>query len=95
MIEVYQVRTAKNQFNSNDLLDDNFLQSCLILLKTCLEENNMTLYLLAVEAASLFFKKALDTDVVRGSLQSLLTSILLRTTDTNTRLRKRSVDLIN
>ena len=64
-------------------------------MKTCLEENNMTLYLLAVEAASLFFRCALDTDVVRGSLQSLITSILLRTTDTNTRLRKRSVDLIN
>ena len=55
----------------------------------------MTLYLLAIEAASLFFKYAIDTDVVRGSLQCLITSILLRTTDTNTRIRKRSVDLIN
>lgn len=55
----------------------------------------MTLYLLAIEAASLFFRHAIDTDVVRGSLQSLITSILLRTTDTNTRIRKRSVDIIN
>lgn len=55
----------------------------------------MALYLQAVEVASLFFKHALDTDVVHGSLQSLVTSVLLRTTDTNTRVRKRSVDLIN
>lgn len=95
MIEVYQSRTSKNQFNLKDILEEHFLQSCLILLKTCLEENNMTLYLLAIEAASLFFKYAIDTDVVRGSLQCLITSILLRTTDTNTRIRKRSVDLIN
>ena len=95
MEEVFQVRPIKQQFDQKDVLQDLFLQSCLILLKTCLEENNMALYLQAVEVASLFFKQTLDTDVVHGSLQSLITSILLRTTDTNPRVRKRSVDLIN
>ena len=34
----------------------------------CLEENNMTIYLTAVEAASLFFSKTLSSDTVYGSL---------------------------
>ena len=67
----------------------------MILLKTCFEENNMTLYLLAVEIGILFFPKTLDTDSVYGSIQNLITPVILRTTDTNTRIRKRSVDLIN
>jgi hypothetical protein len=55
----------------------------------------MTLYLLAVEVSILFFTKTLDTDSVYGSIQNLITPVILRTTDTNTRIRKRSVDLIN
>jgi hypothetical protein len=43
----------------------------------------------------LFFPKTLDTDSVYGSIQNLITPVILRTTDTNTRIRKRSVDLIN
>ena len=76
------------------VIDDDFIQTCLILLKLSLADNNMTLYLTAVQTASLFFEKALDSETVRGSLQSLLEPIILRTNDTNTRVRKKSVDLI-
>lgn len=56
----------------------------------------MTLYLLALEvAAGGFLKKTLHTDIVNGYLQSLITPVIMRTTDTNTRVRKRSVELIN
>ena len=56
----------------------------------------MTLYLLAIEvAAGGFLKKTLHTDIVNGYLQSLITPIIMRSTDTNTRIRKRSVELIN
>jgi hypothetical protein len=62
----------------------------------CLEENNMTLYLLAVDcAAGGFIKKTLHTDIVHSYVKSLITPVILRTTDTNTRIRKRSVELIN
>jgi len=58
--------------HQKEVFDDKFLQTCLILLKTALEENNMTVYLEAVQAASLFFDKTLSSDVVHGSLQSLV-----------------------
>jgi len=52
------------------------------------------LYLSAVEVAQLFFQKAIFSDIVIGSLQSLIKPLVLKTTDTNTRVRKKSVDLI-
>jgi hypothetical protein len=55
----------------------------------------MTIYLLTVQVGSVFFEKALESDVVNGSLSSLVLPIILRTTDTNTRIRKKSVELIN
>jgi len=55
----------------------------------------MTVYLSAIESASLFFERLLGNDAVYGSLQTLVQPIVLRTTDTNTRIRKKSVDLIN
>eukprot|EP00351_Strombidinopsis_sp_SopsisLIS2011_P006586 CAMPEP_0116889404 /NCGR_PEP_ID=MMETSP0463-20121206/24863_1 /TAXON_ID=181622 /ORGANISM="Strombidinopsis sp, Strain SopsisLIS2011" /LENGTH=123 /DNA_ID=CAMNT_0004556009 /DNA_START=2015 /DNA_END=2386 /DNA_ORIENTATION=- len=76
-------------------MDNEFLTHCTILLKTCLEENNLTVYLIAMQVATVFFKKALSHEIVIGSLQSLIKAIVLRTTDTNTRVRKKSVDLIN
>lgn len=82
--------------NKNDIMsDESFLTSCTILLKTCLEENNLSIYLIAMQVASVFFKRALGHEIVIGSLQSLVKAIALRTTDTNTRARKKSVDLIN
>jgi hypothetical protein len=50
---------------------------------------------MAIEVAAIFFEKALFTEVVLGSLQSLVKAVVLKTTDTNTRVRKKSVDLIN
>ena len=94
LIEIYKERPLKQQFDKKDLLEDKFLQTCLILLKTCLEENNMATYLLSVDATSIFFAQTLSSDTVHGSLQSMVTPIILRTTDTNTRIRKKSVDLI-
>ena len=55
----------------------------------------MTIYLLTVQVVSVFFGRALESDVVSGSLSSLVLPIILRTTDTNTRVRKKSVELIN
>lgn len=94
LIDIYKERPVKQQFERKDLMEDKFLQTCLILLKTGLEENNMAIYLLSVEATSIFFAQTLGSDTVHGSLQSMVTPIILRTTDTNTRIRKKSVDLI-
>ena len=55
----------------------------------------MTIYLLTVQVGSVFFGRTLESDVVSGSLSSLVLPIILRTTDTNTRVRKKSVELIN
>lgn len=55
----------------------------------------MTIYLLTVEVGSVFFDRALESEIVSGSLSSLVLPIILRTTDTNTRVRKKSVELIN
>lgn len=72
-----------------------FLQTCVIILKNCLEENNIQIYLVGVQTASVFLQKTLNYEQVLESLPSLLRSIVIRTTDTNTRVRKKSVDLVN
>lgn len=43
--EVFAPKPIKNLMPDKDLLEQNFLQNCLILLKTCFEDNNMTIYL--------------------------------------------------
>ena len=48
--------------------DDAFLSNCTVLLINCLEENNISVYLFAVDVASLFFQKAIFTEVVLESL---------------------------
>lgn len=65
-----------------------------VLLKSGLEDNNMNMYLQALEVANLLFAKGLFTEIVIGSLTSLIKPIILRTTDTNTRIRKRSVEIM-
>jgi hypothetical protein len=75
--------------------NEDFLQNCTVLLKTCFEENNISVYLMALEVGVIFFQKVLFTEVVQGSLQGLVKPVVLKTTDTNTRVRKKSVDLIN
>ena len=60
-----------------------------------LEENNIQIYLLAVQATAVFFTKALWYDTVLDALPTLLKAVIMRTADSNTRVRKKSVDLIN
>ena len=79
---------------SGEILEDEFVSTCLILLKGCLEENNMTLYLQAVQVSEFFFERALISEVVLGSLPDVIEPIILRTTDTNTRVRKKSVEIL-
>jgi hypothetical protein len=45
MEDIFEDKPGKIAFPKKDLLEDDFLQNCMILLKTCLEENNMTIYL--------------------------------------------------
>ena len=44
--------------------------------------------------ASVFLAKVLNAEAVLESLPVLIKSAVLRTTDTNTRVRKKSMDLI-
>lgn len=43
----------------------------------------------------MFLARTLEFEIVMDSLPSMVKSIILHTTDTNTRVRKKSVDLIN
>lgn len=74
--------------------DPELLNTIVPLLKGCLDANNMTIYLVAIDATHYFFMKVLTNPIVMANLESLLEPIILRTTDTNTRVRKKSVDLI-
>ena len=66
-----------------------------MILKSCLEENNIQIYLIGVQTASVFLQKTLTNENVMEALPTLLRAIVLRTTDTNTRVRKKSIDLVN
>jgi len=76
-------------------MDEDFLNNATLLISTSLEENNISIYLMAVDVARVLFQKALFSESVLGSLSSLVKAIVLRTTDSNTRVRKHSVDIIN
>lgn len=71
-----------------------FIGECVKIIKQCLDENNIQIYLVAIQVASVFLAKTLNVEVVTESLPSLLKSVVLRTTDTNTRVRKKSIDLV-
>ncbi len=43
----------------------------------------------------MFLDKALHVEAVKEAMLSFIKAIVLHTTDTNTRVRKKSVDLIN
>ena len=83
--------------NLLQILDDEeeFLTQCVILLQTSLDENNIQIYLIAVEVLSLFVAKVQTSEALLDALQNLIQTVVSRTTDTNTRVRKRSVDVIN
>lgn len=74
---------------------EEFLSQCTVIIKNVLEENNIQIYLVGVQTTSIFLQKTLHFEVVMDALPSLLRSVVVRTTDTNTRVRKKSVDLVN
>lgn len=82
--------------NTMQVLDDEeeFLQQCSIILQASLDENNIQIYLIAVEVVLSFLLKVTGSEAVLDSFTSLVQSVVLRTTDTNTRVRKRSVEVI-
>jgi hypothetical protein len=74
---------------------EEFLTQCTMLLQTSLDENNIQIYLIAVEVVLSFILKVPSSESVLDALPSLLQALVLKTTDTNTRVRKRSVEVIN
>jgi hypothetical protein len=72
-----------------------FVTTCIMLLKQSIEENNMQVYIVAIQVASVFLARTLEFEIVMDSLPSIIKAVTLHTTDTNTRVRKKSVDLIN
>ena len=66
------------------------------LLNSWLNENNISIYLVAVEVVSSFFKIWLikNYDILINTLDSLVQPISLRTNDTNTRVKNKSIDTI-
>lgn len=68
-IAMREMQFLFSESNSKLLLSDSdFMQSSLMLLKACLEDNNMTIYLLALEVAQLYFPKTLHLDLVNSQL---------------------------
>jgi len=54
----------------------------------------MTIYLQALQACEHLLQRALGTDTLLASLQAIIEPIILRTADSNTRTRKKSVEII-
>jgi hypothetical protein len=71
------------------------LHECTTLLVGAIEDNNIQIYLVGVEVAQTFLNVTLQTEAILDVLPAMLKSIILHTTDTNTRVRKRSIELIN
>ena len=65
---LYLFKEGRNQEEHKAVLEDMFVSTCLLLLKNCLEENNMTNYLAALEVAHYFFALTLNSEVVLSSL---------------------------
>jgi len=55
----------------------------------------MQIYLCAVEATFAFIRAVPASIAVFDALPSIIKALVLHTTDTNTRVRKRSVEVIN
>ena len=89
MQETYEVVSAKMLQNKTE-----FIAQCLQILKQCLDDNNIQIYLVANQVTSIFLTKVLYVELVMESLPGIIKSVVLRTTDTNTRVRKKSIDLV-
>lgn len=75
--------------------ENSFLHECTTLLVGAIEDNNIQIYLVGVEVAQTFLNVTLQTEAILDVLPAMLKSVILHTTDTNTRVRKRSIELIN
>jgi hypothetical protein len=75
--------------------ENDFIVLCLQILVSALEDNNIQIYLVAIEVASVFLEKTIQLESILDSLPGLLKAVVVRTTDTNTRVRKRSTELVN
>jgi len=62
-------------------------------LQTSLDDNNIQMYLIAIEVVKNWFEKLFMT--VYDSFPSMVKSLVMHTTDTNTRVRKQSIEIIN
>lgn len=82
--------------NENAVTNSNFANTWVELLTACLEENNISIYLVAVEVANMFFNRCLlrNYDVLINSIDSLVQPLSLHSNDTNTRVRKKSSEVI-
>jgi len=76
--------------------NESFATTSVELLSSCLEENNISIYLVAIDVVGIFFSKCLlrNYDILINSVDSLIQPITLRTNDTNTRVRKKSLEVI-
>lgn len=64
---------SRTQFAPKSLLlEDLFIQNCMVLLKNGLESNVMQIYLKALDSASVFLQKTIKLEAVNGSLSSLI-----------------------
>jgi ankyrin repeat protein len=88
----------KEELKSNEdiITNSTFANTCVELLSSCLEENNISIYLVAVEVVNLFFTRCLarNYDILINTIDSLVQPLTLRTNDTNTRVRKKSTEVI-
>ena len=86
------LKKIKEELKSHEdsISNSGFANTWVELLSSCLDENNISIYLVAVEVASLFFSKALlkNYEILINSLEPIAQPISLRTNDTNTRVRK-------
>lgn len=52
--------------------NEDFMENCCLILKNCLEENNIQIYLVGIQTASVFLHKTLHFESVMEALPSLL-----------------------
>ena len=92
------LKRIKEELKDNEdcVIDQNFSETWVELLSSCLEENNISIYLVAIDVVSFFFNRWLmrNYDVLISNIDALIQPICLRTNDTNTRVRKKSIEVI-
>jgi len=82
--------------NPSRLEDLSFIEDASKMIISVLEDNNINLYLMAVEVVTIYFKACLhyNYEFLLGQVEDSLHPLILRTNDTNTRVRKKSIEVI-